>query len=117
MYIVVLMDRTKNRTISEDEQGQACLDFFDAVDALANDSLADVEERKIALELQAQISAYTRLHQASLISVLTRMSNSETKTHEERKEAKKLLKHLADHLHERGTDISQWVESGSKRLQ
>ncbi len=116
-YILYLAKRAADRSLSDEETLQAAFDFLEAVDALAEDSLADIEDRKIALKLQAQNAEHFRMHLPEMIAAVAERANTDTVDPEERDKAKDILKGIAEHLKERGTDIGNWVEPTSKHLQ
>jgi preprotein translocase subunit SecA len=116
-YMFDLLQKARDFTSSQDDRLQASLDLLEVIDELAEDPFADVEDRKLALELQAQKSAYLRLHMADLIAVMSEVANSETNDQEDRDQATTILKRAAEQLRERGTDISHWIQPSSKRPQ
>jgi hypothetical protein len=116
-YLAYLMQRTTDPAVSKDDQLQAIFDYFEAVDALAEDTLADPEDRWLACEIQAMASSHARHNTGAVLAALSKFAADQTKEPEDRAEARALLKHAAETLKKRGADISKWVDPGTSRRQ
>jgi hypothetical protein len=116
MYIGFLADRISESEDADDKL-QGIEDCLAAINALAADTTASPEDRGIACELQAALSSYARPHIGVAIAALAKIANSDATEPEERDEARKYLKQVTERLREQGSDISQWVNPGTNRLQ
>ena len=101
----------------DDDKLQRIEDCFVAINALAAETTANPEDRKIACELQATLSSYVRPHIGAAIAALAKIAHSDAAEPEERDEARKYLKQVTERLREQGSDISQWVKPETDRLQ
>jgi hypothetical protein len=116
-YIEFLMRKSSDPAISKDDQLHAVFDLIEAVDALTDDMTADPEDRWIVYELQAVVSSHARQHTGTAIAALAEIAGSEDTDPEDQAKARQILRHAAQTLSERGTDISKWADPGTSRLQ
>jgi hypothetical protein len=78
-----------------------------AIGNLADDPAADPEDRWIARELQEVAAAHARLGTGQVVNVLSGIVGSESTDPEEREEAKRYLRHVAERLREQESDSSK----------
>jgi hypothetical protein len=115
-YIGFLANRISESEDADDKL-QGIEDCFVAINALAADTTASPEDRRIACELQATLSSHARPHIGAAIAALAKIANSDAVEPEERDEARKYLKHVTERLREQGSDIGQWVQPETNRPQ
>jgi sugar phosphate isomerase/epimerase len=106
-YIYFLSKKCSDPAESEEERSQASVDFLAAIGNGADDPAADPEDRWIARELQGVAAAHARLGAVQVITVLSGIVGSDSADPEEREEAKRYLKHVAERLREQESDNSK----------
>ena len=111
-HVHFLFGRTKDPALTQEEQADAIVEFFDAIDRLAEDTTADPEDRWFACDLQANIAACARRLTGTAIVLLSEVVRTEIRGSEERSEAQHYLKQVAEKLWEQGSDISKWADPG-----
>jgi hypothetical protein len=115
-YIHFLFEKTKDPAFDQEEQAEAILEFFDAIDGLAENTTADPEDRWFACDLQANIAALARTLTGTAIVLLSEIARTESGGSEKRSEAQRYLKHVAERLRQQGSDISKWVDPGPRKI-